>query len=253
MAKRTIRRIIQDDSGRRVIAESGSTILGTESPVRNSGADDTGLDDSQSGVGPSATRNGENFVDPTASSGGTDPDGNTPGRTRRGRPAGSRNQNKAVQGSLTSLLFSLHLMGATLLKVPELQLSEAEAKKLNDAVSDVMRFYTDMEIPPKVQAWLNLAMVGGMIYGPRFMAVSIRRKSRPKVAVPLSGAPESPRATPVQPSQSNVTPFRSPNAGDDKKASVPQPSSSTHVPGISVSLQEWSRWNADAAVIGITE
>jgi hypothetical protein len=120
-------------------------------------------------------------------------------------------------------------MGATLLKVPELELSEAEAKKLNDAATDVMRYYTEVDIPPVVQAWLNLGMVCGTVYGPRFMAVKIR-KSR-NVTPRIQPTPVVPINQPKQPGP---------------------PGRPTAVPA-DQALREWSQWNSQAAAINQSE
>lgn len=256
MARRTIRRIISTDSTSGVISGTGDTIAGIAGASGESGRTDSVPDGIESGVRQDNAGNDSGFVDPTRSS-RSDPDGNDPGsRTRRGRPVGSRNQNKAVQGSITSLLFSLHMMGSAILKVPELELSEVEAKKLNDAITDVMRFYTDVEISPVVQAWLNLAMVGGVVYGPRFMAYNIRNKARAKTiagSIPLTADPS--RSQPAKPFQSNVTPFRNESKPDGTKSQAPQPTAkaANQPTAPLLNLHDWSAWNAREATIGISE
>lgn len=132
-------------------------------------------------------------------------------------------------------------MGAQILKIPEIQLSEAEAKKLDAAIIDVMRFYTDVEISPVVQAWLNLAMVAGVLYGPRIMAYNIRAKNRPTIQAPSAATPTRPPAT--------VTPIKpSPQA----TAKVPADKQGPQ-PGVSADLLAWSQWNAQSAAINIQE
>lgn len=129
-------------------------------------------------------------------------------------------------------------MGAQILKIPEIQLSEAEAKKLDAAIIDVMRFYTDVEISPVVQAWLNLAMVAGVLYGPRVMAYNIRTKKAPTIQATSAARPQ-----PVPP-----TPIRQTEQPNKKHPDPPkQPI------GVTDALREWSAWNAQNAAISIQE
>lgn len=110
------------------------------------------------------------------------------GKRKRGRPAGSKNggASKATSkgtDSLASLLYSVHLIGASFLKVPQLELSEDEAAKLGKAVSRVSELYDMPLMDEKTQAFVNLAMVGASIYGPRFMSYRLdaQTKARKKV------------------------------------------------------------------------
>lgn len=105
------------------------------------------------------------------------------GTRRRGRPKGSRNvagkpATKEVSADLTSILVSLHWMGSVILSTPELQLSEDEGKKLGAAVARVNAEYGNIILPPKTAAWINLAMVGGAIYGPRVIAMKNNAKKK---------------------------------------------------------------------------
>lgn len=108
--------------------------------------------------------------------------GETGQRKRRGRPAGSRNVNRAqtskeVRSDLTGLLLSLHLMGAAITKVPELRIDEDEAKILGDAVARVNREFGVELMSPKMSAIVNLAIAAGTVYGPRAVAVHQRLKT----------------------------------------------------------------------------
>lgn len=129
-------------------------------------------------------------------------------------------------------------MGAALLSTPEFNISEAEAKRLNDSVTDVMRFYTDVDIPPKTQAWLNLAMVAGTIYGPRILAVKIRRSKMPPKTV--SAVPSGAGSGQPSPPRSNVTPIQP----APKQATQP-----TQGPATSDEMRAWSQWNSQQAFI----
>ena len=102
------------------------------------------------------------------------------GKRKRGRPRGStnstnRNQKQEAQ-DLTGILLSLHMMAAAIAKTPELELEEAEAKRLGEAVARVNACYGNWIFTEKQMAWFNLMMAGGAIYGPRFVAYNLRVK-----------------------------------------------------------------------------
>jgi hypothetical protein len=75
-------------------------------------------------------------------------------------------------------LLSVHAVAASSLHIPELDLDKVEAANLAEAVAEVARHYPTT-IDPKVLAWVNLTMVAGMVYGPRFWAIRARTKQRP--------------------------------------------------------------------------
>jgi hypothetical protein len=104
-----------------------------------------------------------------------------PGKRKRGRPAGSKNATgksttKEVSEDLTSILYSLHAMGAAMLKTPELELTPDEAERLGKAVNRVNREYGNIVMPPKTAATINLLIVAGGIYGPRLIAIRNNKK-----------------------------------------------------------------------------
>lgn len=128
---------------------------------------------------------------PGAGSGdGNAASGNASGGKRRGRPPGSRNTRPAAETSpdltanIEALLFSVHLMGASLLSVPELELDKQEAKKLSDAIKEVSKHY-NVNLDPKKVALFQLGAVATGIYGPRVIAFA-RRTSRRAAPVPIS-------------------------------------------------------------------
>ncbi|WWT38267.1 assembly protein [Enterobacteria phage PRDfuchsia] len=150
-------------------------------------ADDAGSGNSIDGIA---------IIDPgtvTSASGGSGSDagscdsGNTPrkrGRpagsgtgAKRGRPAGS-GAAKKVPGNLgvEKILFSLHLMASSALKVEELALDEKEAEALAGAVQEVASHY-DITPDPKIMAWAGLFGVCASIYGPRIAAYKMRAAS----------------------------------------------------------------------------
>lgn len=181
------KRIARNKSTNRRTDDSGSNSAGIAAEQREFAGNTSTTEPSDSGtVSGDAGNAGEFFatspeylnpesaIDGNGGGSGTDSSSGT--GKRRGRKPGTRNKAKAVQGDLTSMLFGVHQMCAALLKVPELALDEAEAKRLNDAAVEVMRHYTDVSLPPEIVAWFNLAMVGGIIYGPRYIAYSVRTK-----------------------------------------------------------------------------
>lgn len=115
-------------------------------------------------------------------------DDDTP-RKRRGRKPGSRNTttkaSKQASADLTQLLMSLHFMAAALVKTPELILEQDEAKRLGEAINRVNDLYGGIVLSEKAQAWLNLGVAAGTIYGPRFIASSINKKNKKKNPVTI--------------------------------------------------------------------
>lgn len=76
--------------------------------------------------------------------------------------------------SLTDLLYSVHMMGAQILKVESLEIDKDEAKKLSDAIQEVNKFY-NIPLDPKKVAMVNLMVAMGTVYGPRIMAARIKK------------------------------------------------------------------------------
>ena len=79
----------------------------------------------------------------------------------------------AVEG-IESMLLSVHMMGAALLKTPELNLEKSEATRLATAMHRVAEFY-ELEAAAKTVAWVNLLSSAGSIYLPLFIALSNRK------------------------------------------------------------------------------
>jgi hypothetical protein len=113
-----------------------------------------------------------------------EPDGDEQPRKRRGRKPGTRNSStkasKQASADLTQLLMSTHFMLSVLCKVPELEIEEPEAKRISEAVNRLNELYGGVVIPEKAQAWLNLGIAAGTVYGPRFVAHSVRIKNERK-------------------------------------------------------------------------
>jgi hypothetical protein len=99
------------------------------------------------------------------------------------------------------MLMTAHGMLSGITRVPELQLAQAESDELAKALSTVNKYY-GVEASDKTIALLNLALVGGMIYGTRFVAIRERRSqaraARRGNVRPASGlSAEQPMPSPV--------------------------------------------------------
>lgn len=113
------------------------------------------------------------------------------------------------------MLMTVHGVAAGVSSIKELELSKPEADGLADALIRIEREYPTT-VDPRVLAWVNLAIVGGMIYGTRIVAVRERLKSeraakrRPDAppppaiinpatqAKPADGAPDKPVGWPAE-------------------------------------------------------
>jgi hypothetical protein len=163
--------------------ESTEDVAGNES---ESISTDTWKSNDNDGVIDPAT------LSPTSGSNtGTDSGGSDTTR-RRGRPAGSKNgtrkngKRKDASEATTSIektLFTIHMMGAAFLGVPELMLTADESKNLSEAITTVTELYEIPFLDEKTQAWISLAIVAGSIYVPRVIAVSqnAKRKRLPHI------------------------------------------------------------------------
>lgn len=185
---------------------------------RTDSADDGG----EFGIGIAVGNDGEKsdriggltIVDPSAFDGnGPDGDasgtGSETGKRKRGRPRGSKGSaapTKAARNhdlsGIESILVSLHAMAAAAIKIPELNLSEAEARTLVSATQEVARQY-NVAVSAKTAAWVNLGMAVGSIYGSRAVAIALKAKKEKKDnIVQFPTPPEMPK--------DNVKPIREP-------------------------------------------
>ena len=140
--------------------------------------------DTRNGNG-GTTGSGTGPIDPASLTG----DGSAPKRGR-GRPRGSRNAGSAGTGSstrqsaseatatLNAMLFSFHSIAATMLKTPELMISEDESKKLAKAVNHVTELYDVKIMDEKTAAWLALGGTMVQVYGTRVVSVMAKAKTR---------------------------------------------------------------------------
>jgi hypothetical protein len=173
---------IKSDSGNQSGRERGPEIIGgyeSEEPRTERITGDSG---STTG-GPKLTKSGR--ID---------------GRTLRGK----RTSETAAQKpgavtldklDLTEVIFSMHMMLAGIVAVPELELDRGESEKLGDAIKNVGQYYGAVFDPKKV-AVFHLAMVAGGIYGTRIFAIKNRlgrqKQEKPKIvnASPMRGTPQ---------------------------------------------------------------
>jgi hypothetical protein len=81
-----------------------------------------------------------------------------------------------VAADLTSILLSAHFMLASLTKIKELELEEAEAKVLGDAIARVNREFGVQIMSPKTAALIGLGTAALGVYGPRVIAIGANAK-----------------------------------------------------------------------------
>lgn len=138
----------------------------TGEPISDSGASDYVFDPAAS-VSSEETSSGSEYTQPK----------------RRGRKPGTgKKTTKEAHSNLTNIIMQSHVMLAALLDVEELMLNQQEASNLADAVERVEVFYERSPLGDEATAWLNLAIVCAITYGPRFMAHRKRtRKQKPIV------------------------------------------------------------------------
>lgn len=116
---------------------------------------------------------------------------------RRGRKPGTRNKDAGEKSAVNingieKILYSIHAVLAGITKVPELELDEREAKDIANAIAGVSEQYM-LTIDPKKAAWIDLARVVGVVYGPRGVSYYMRKKAeaaaRPQPQTPGRQAP----------------------------------------------------------------
>lgn len=160
------------------ILDLGSVATGDEHPIDATITGDATDDDSDI----------DSTVDPSSLGGSGDaPFGYTKSGRRRNRPVGSgrrgggdasgttRKTASETSAFVGDILYSVHEIAATFLKVEELELSEDEAAALGAGIVRVTEQY-DIPLPDaKTMAWINLAKVMGKVYAPRIGAMKIRK------------------------------------------------------------------------------
>jgi hypothetical protein len=228
MAGRTFRR------ARYPAEETGSVIVVDSDEDRNDDRNDATItvdEDSSNGSGDNLAESFETIsgepIEPTKlRSDETLIDGI---RRRRGRKPGSKNkvttkQKNFQESNLEKLLLSLHLMGATFLHVPELQIDTQESAMLSKSVLDVFAAYGVPEISEKAMAAIQLGCAVVAVYGTRGVAIMRRKTAAPKlpqaINIPqqMHQGREAVSRNPINvPAQNPVTPPK-PNGNAEKFA-----------------------------------
>ena len=145
--------------------------------------------------------------------------------SRKGRPpkdttgaadtaASARKAATQATLDLNNILFSLHLMGASLLKVPDLALTEEEAKHLAAAITRVTELYEVPLMDEKTRAWFNLGIVGFEVYGTRIVAHMAERKKKQPAPPPMVITPFRPQPQPAPPPPNPIEGFVAPVQND---------------------------------------
>jgi ribosomal protein S26 len=120
--------------------------------------------------------------------------GKIDGRTKWGRgksdaTEGTQAKVRLESFSIEGLLIGIHQMGAAMLKTPELEITEKEAKQLSEAAQAVAREYNHV-INPKTAAWIQLCVACGTVYGTRIVAIRMREKQTKKKPIAVTPNPE---------------------------------------------------------------
>lgn len=223
------------------MAQNGNT--GASFTFRKLGSDGTGEPQKPFGAGDGNAEQVSGFIDPdlaraTAGTGslasepgepaGSAATGGEPAGRGRGRPKGSRNKPgpgpaQAKQESslnvngIEKILYSLHAMGASLFAIPELEITEDEARRISKAIAGVSDQYKVM-IDPRRAAQIDLVRELGTIYGSRAIAFYLRKKA--EGAKPINAMPQRAPAPSMTPRE--TSPQRpAPPAGVDQTINDP--------------------------------
>jgi hypothetical protein len=119
-----------------------------------------------------------NVIRDRAGSGGGDGDGSGTGRRQRsdkGTKRGTR-KRKAVDQNYEAVVSMVHTWASVLLKTPEIELEQDEAKRLANAYNEFCQWHDVPILTPKRMSEINLVAVALSLYGPRFVAWRNRMK-----------------------------------------------------------------------------
>jgi hypothetical protein len=121
-------------------------------------------------------------IDPASASGSDSGSGDNGRRTRsdKGSKRGKRNAGGSAASTpaeektlrldvLTGILLSLHTMAAV--KIPEMEMTQAEAEAVATAYMHVAEFHPALQQSAKAAAYTELLSVAGMVYGMRLVAI----------------------------------------------------------------------------------
>lgn len=164
---------------------------------------------------------GHAVFDPAGTGTGTTDSGPEP--RKRGRKPGQKNRTTGksetpspVVETIQKMLFSIHLMGASITATPELVITPDQSKALAAAINDVASHFPSTIINPLYVSIAHLAMVLGGIYVP--MVIVIRNKGKKQLPKPFAmptvhrpsevvvEKPAAPEAGKFAPSQFNAAP-----------------------------------------------
>lgn len=98
----------------------------------------------------------------------------TPEKPKRTRASNKKKADKSDVSGLTSALVNVHALLAGMTQIPEIAIDREQAAVLASAASEVMQHY-DFGMNAEQQAWINLMMVAGSIYGSKVFAYKIRK------------------------------------------------------------------------------
>lgn len=82
-------------------------------------------------------------------------------------------------GTIEKTLFGVHMMLANITGAMELKLDEFEAKQIAENLVEISKYYPLLQASEKAQAWCNLIIVIGVIYGSRIVAIRNRMIAEP--------------------------------------------------------------------------
>lgn len=83
-------------------------------------------------------------------------------------------------------MLSLHAIGAAALRLPELEIDQAESHALVDAIQGVQKQYPQWDVSEKILCWVHLGGVAAFVYGPRIATYKLRTsRETPKQSAPM--------------------------------------------------------------------
>lgn len=133
------------------------------------------------------------FVDIDSIDTGTDNNQRTYSGKRRGRKPGSSNRNSSgkrsssgtskTTDSITSMLFVVHSVAGSLLKMPSIKISKESCNDLAEAIMQVTELYEIPLLDEKGMAWANLAATAVKVYIFNGEATVIKDEKNQKVHV----------------------------------------------------------------------
>jgi hypothetical protein len=147
-------------------------------------------------AGGTAGSDGESVEVPVIGGDGSGSPGDSGGKnTGAGSYTGAKRGRKAKKGSLGlgRQIQGAHKILGLLPGVPEelVEISDQDADALGEAIQDVLVHY-DMTVNPVWAAWINLAAVVGVVYGPKIaMVQAMRKQAQPRKPQPPKVETES--------------------------------------------------------------